>query len=59
LKYDAVVRMIKTMLGAVVAVLLICFYNGSKGRQLPEAFYLSVLSGTFTIAVFCRKKVLF
>ncbi|MBQ7636982.1 MAG: hypothetical protein IJS80_06705 [Lachnospiraceae bacterium] len=27
------------MFGAVVAVLLICFYNGSKGRQLPKAFY--------------------
>lgn len=39
LKYDAAWRLINTMPGAVAALLLICFYNGAKGRQLPKAFY--------------------
>lgn len=39
LKYDSVWRLVNTMPGAVVALLLICFYNGAKGRQLPKAFY--------------------
>ena len=39
LKYDAAWRLINTMPGAIAALLLICFYNGAKGRQLPKAFY--------------------
>lgn len=39
LKYDAVWRLVNTMPGAVAAILLICLYNGLKGRQLPKAFY--------------------
>ncbi len=39
LKYDSVWRLVNTMPGAVVALLLICRYNGLKGRQLPKAFY--------------------
>ena len=25
--------------GAVLALILICLYNGTKGRQFPKAFY--------------------
>ncbi len=39
LKYDSVWRLVNTIPGAVVALLLICRYNGLKGRQLPKAFY--------------------
>ncbi|MBR5968366.1 MAG: hypothetical protein IK001_07200, partial [Lachnospiraceae bacterium] len=39
LKYDAAWRLVNTMPGAVAALLMICLYNGLKGRQLPKAFY--------------------